>query len=258
MKQQEEQILTIKAIYPNVSNIYKPLTKGFAHEVYIVESDNGKFICRFSHKEISEHNMYISKLLQSHNINVPDVSLYNINGQYCETYPFIEGKTFHERLIEGMPVENQTKVFQELLNISYKIAEIPYDNNVKKQFPEVLFARITKKFFRIINKHRTVLSHTDLTARNVILDNSDNVKAIIDLDSVLPESNIFTLLVLAREADAYGYDVNKLLKLYKNIQHVEYDIDPQIQIKTFMVLRKIYKTIFNEFMRKQLLKIRIN
>ena len=254
MKTQDKHILTIKTLYPNATNVYKPATPGFVHDVYIVEDNDKKFVCRFSDKATAEHNLYVSKLFQTYNINAPRVSLYKANNQYCETYPFIEGKTFHERLIEGMPTENQGKVYKQLLEMSFKIAEI--QNYTIPPLAESLTVSLSKKIFKILNPNSSVLSHTDLHAKNVILDESDNVRAIIDLDAVSPEPLIFTLVVLARDTYIYGFDSNKLVEMYGNRKEPN-RLSPKAQIKIYAFLRNIYKGLSTDFIRKQLLKIHI-
>lgn len=185
MNKQNTKILCINAVYPDATSITKPVWPGVLHDVYIAETTKGKYICRFSGKQNAEYNLYISNLLQKHNIKVPCISVQNVDNTYIETYPFISGKTFYERLIEGMPKEKSAKIYEQLFDIVYKITKINYDINKVPALPWVTKTAIN--IFKQFNPHEKItLCHNDMHAKNVILDEEDNIRALIDMDSIYP------------------------------------------------------------------------
>ena len=93
MFQKDKQILCIKNIFHDIKSITMPAIQGINHTVYIVKTNDKKYICRFSSPETAQHNFNVSKLLLDNGINVPDVSIHKFQDMYCESYAFLEGKT---------------------------------------------------------------------------------------------------------------------------------------------------------------------
>ena len=91
-----------------------PAIQGINHTVYIVKTNDKKYICRFSSPETAQHNFNVSRLLLTNNINVPDVSIHKFQDVYCETYAFLEGKTLHERTLEGISDGKKKKIYAQL------------------------------------------------------------------------------------------------------------------------------------------------
>lgn len=252
----EKQILDIKKIYPNNIGIYEPFNKGFVHNIYIVkDKDNNEFVCRFSSENIAKHNSYVSKLLNSNGIKVPDVSLYNFGEEYCETYPFIKGKLLYERIQEGISKDKMENVYKQLFDISYKMAQIPYNFDKKIEIP--LTAKVAIIFSKILNSTTNALCHTDLNFKNIVLDNDDNVCALLDLDGVLSESMAFVFINTLRTPYYYGYGIETLTPLCRP----EY-IKPRLfgiktQTKLYSAVRVCAKKILGKAVIKQLLKIKV-
>jgi hypothetical protein len=251
MKIQDKQFLQIKKLYPNATFVFRPFTPTTIHDVYIVENSGNKYICRFSNKNIAQHNLKVSKTLIAHDIPVPKVSVYNFGDCWCENYPLICGKTLHERLIEGLSGEKLDNIYQQLFEILYKISLVPYDD-----IPPISISVVSKsirKTFDIFNPAPTKLCHSDLHSKNIILNEQDNVRALIDLDAVFPGNLSFAQFKIINNAKTYGYDICKFENICKdiNINKIEK------QIKNFKIMSDLYKIVLPEFMRKQLLKIRL-
>ena len=212
MIKRDKQILCIKHVFKDVQSITVPAVSGFVHNVYIVKSADKKYICRFSDKTTAEHNFRISKLLLSYNINVPDISINKFGDMYYEVYPFIKGKTLHERILEGMSDEAKDKVYEQLFNLSYRIAAVQYEPNSIPRNNNML-AKIVTKIFDKLNAHEPkVLTHTDLNAKNIILDEEDNISALLDLDSITDRSFSAAFVSMRSCAKAAGYTPKKLIK----------------------------------------------
>lgn len=255
MDTDNKHLAHITKIYPNAISVSKPTIDGLVHDIYIVQNNDGKkFVCRFSTPDMAYHNEVISKLLSGHGINVPNVSLYKTGTEYCETYPFISGKTLHERLIDGIPEKQQDKIYQQLFDISNRISQIPYTNYTKPLVP--ITAKIVTNIVKRINHGPVLLCHNDLLAKNVILDENDDVFALVDLDSVYPEHNAFSLIHMMQNAHNYGYNINKMRPMYQKHKIKPKFINLESQAKIYMVAKRIGKFMLNKFLIKQLLKIR--
>ena len=256
MNTYEKHILNIKQIYPQSIEISQPAVRGFAHDLYIVKTaQNDKIVCRFASKTTAEHDLYVSKLLNSNGITVPDISLCNFGEEYCETYPLIAGKTLYERIHSGISHEKLDNVYNQLFQISYKMAQIPYEFSEKVSVP--LTAKTAIIFCKLLNSGTVGLGHTDLIAKNILLDDSDNICALLDLDSVYPESMSFVIINMLREARHYGYDIRKLIPLCDK-NHIKprlLGIAPQAKI--YSAAKSLGEMIFGEFMIKQILKLKV-
>lgn len=255
MSTKDSHILTVKQIYPDATNIDKPCIQGYDHDIYIVTTNKNKFVCRFSDEQMAQHNYYASKLLTQYNIPVPRVSIYKCGTEYCETYPFIEGKTLHERLTEGMSYEKISDVYSQIFDISRKISKVPFESITTTKRP--ITTKIHANFFNFFNYSKVALCHTDLHAKNIILDDTDNIKAILDLDSFYPEHTAIPVIVTVADAKSYGYKIQNLADIcYKeNIKQKIFPIETQIKI--YNTVKNTTKKILGAFMVKQLLKIRV-
>lgn len=259
MHNQDSIFSTIKQIYPDTEEIIQPDIKGYVHKTFIVRtySDN-KFICRFVDKKTAIHNLYVSNLLTEHDIPVPKVTIHQQDSQYIETYSFIDGKTFQERLIEGIEKEKLYNIYHQLFNMAYKISKIPYNKETKLaiSLPTYLISTL----FKILNpKLKKQLCHHDLYPSNVILDDQDNIKSLIDLDSVTPVSLGFSLFVIIRDVATRKYcDLNTLEQMILCIPS-QYARIPKLntQLKIFEIERKITRFFIDQDTCKQLLKIRV-
>ena len=239
----------IKQIFPDTITITEPPVLGLAHTVYIVERAKGKYICRFSNKIVAEHNLKVSNILKTYRIKAPRVSIHDCGKYYCETYPFISGKTLYERLQEGLSGEKLDNVYRQIFDISYKIEKIPCKDVEKTPIPfSSDFLRRTVSF---LNPSKKKLCHTDLHAKNIILDENDNVRAILDLDAVCCDYVSAAHFIIMKNAKKYGYDINKLFKLSKDI-----DINNP-GMKMFSKISETYTRVFPESLRNQILKVRV-
>lgn len=250
MNTKDDNLLKIKQIYPQLSAIYKPATIGNMHDVYIVEQGSDKFICRFTDSLTAIHNLKVSCSLSAHNIPVPKTEVFAFDGDWCETYPLIVGKTLHERLMEGLKGEKLDNIYQQLINISRKISEVPYDATFNNTAP--IISKIARKIFASLNPSDKKLVHADLHAKNIVLDNEDNICAILDLDDICPESSSVADIGIMKGAKSYGYTIQK----FKDFG-IKCDTNKiEKQLKVFFALRKAYYAMFSDCFRKRILNIR--
>ena len=251
MKKQDKHFLTIKQIYPDVISVTQPITVGKIHDIYIAETNRQKYVCRFSNEIIAKHNLEASQILTSFNIPVPKVSIYDYGEYYCETYQFIPGKTLHERILEGLSDEKLDNVYRQIFDISYKIAEIPCENI--KPIPMPFVSKVLRQTIATFAPSQKKLCHTDLHAKNILLDKQDNVRAILDLDAFSMEPMTVAYFIMLKDSQTYGYDLNRLNETLNklNIRNIG------TQIKIINTATQMYHFVFPECLRKQLLKIRV-
>lgn len=247
MIKNDKHILQIKNIFYDIKSITMPAIQGCNHAVYIVKTNNKKYICRFSSPETAKHNFYVSRLLLANNINVPDVSIHQFQDMYCETYAFLEGKTLHERILEGISDDKKNKIYEQLYDLSCKIASIQYDSK-KVNSHENIFAKMTDKLFSLANPHdKKVLVYADLNVKNILLDQDDNVCALIDLDSIDERNFSFGFVSMMSCAKSAGYIPQETIKKYlATRQKTRVNIQKQIHIYNFLV--QVYINVFRKHM----------
>lgn len=242
MIERDKHILCIKNIFHDTQSITMPSVAGFVHTIYIVKTANKKYICRFSNKTTAQHNQAISKLLLAHNINVPDVSIRYFEDMCCETYPFLNGKTLHERMLEGISDQEKARIYEQLFDWSCKIASVKYNSGEIMGNSNKLSKIVTKIFGLINHNEPKVLSHIDLNTKNIILDSKDNICALIDLDSVDERnfSTMFTSMISC--AKSSGYTPEAIIKKYIDTTPKSI-ISIRNQIKIYHCLRQLYINI---------------
>ena len=224
-----------------------PAVPGFAHAVYIVKTTDNKYICRFSNKATAKHNLNISKLLLSRNIKVPDVSVHEFEDLCCETYPFIDGKTFYERMLEGITDKEKDKIYEQLFDLSHKIASVQYDSKSVNSH-ENIFAKTAEKMFAFVNPHeKKALAYADLNTKNVLLDKNDNVCALLDLDSVDERNFSFGFVSMMCSTKTGGYFSKKTVEKY-TLTHPKSRLSMQKQIQIYNCLIWLYINIIRKHM----------
>ena len=251
-------ISAINYLYPNAKEVALPCIRGHIRDVYIITNEHDeKFVCRFSNEKTAKHNLNASQLLTKYSIPVPQVTICKYNSQYCEIYPFIKGKTFCERISDGLSKDKFDRIYNQLFDIAYKISQIPVDNTLNISLP--LPTRLIKGLFNVLNpESKRQLCHYDMYPSNIVLDDQDNVCGLLDLDSVTAISLRFALFVVMRDAAIRGYyDIQDLEKLSVKLNEPYNKISLDRQMKIFMMQRNVIKFLLSEKIRNQLLKIRI-
>ena len=250
MDKKDKHIYAIKQIYKNAESISGVNIAGYIHDVYIVKDSGQKYICRFSDKITAQYDLHISKLLLSNNICVPNISVHKFQDLYFETYNFISGKTFHERIIEGISDESKDRIYKQLFNLSVKISKIPY--RPIKSPNESVWLKCLRSLFHTINAHeKRTLCHFDLHTKNVILDNNDNVMALIDLDSINLYKPTFAFVSMMAHAKRHGYQSNELIKEYEKTIKKKPIISVQSQVNIYYYILCFYI----DFLRKHMLNL---
>ena len=232
-------ISCVKHFYDKDVKITKPEVAGKTHPVYIAETDAEKTVFRFSSRDCAVANSSNSALLNDYGVPVPQIHIYRINGEYCEVYPLVNGKTLFEKISnEQITKEQLYRVFQQMVGFSSKIACIPFKNynHFCHMNPQVLKAHY---MFQLFQPMPLQLSHTDFNMQNTILDENNNIIALLDLDGVTPAhyNTMFGRICLC--AKQAGLDVNKICSWYPQVQRedscVLLGIKPQMKLYCFLM-----------------------
>ncbi len=249
MKKHSKYISLITTLYGQDVKISQPDFVGLHHPIYIAEKNNEKNIIRFSSKECASRNFHVSRLLRKYDIPVPELSFYNFDNQYFETYTFIEGKTLYERHQEGISQEQIKNVYRQLCDICYRMSKIP----VKEAENIHLHTCKTDTFFKFLNFSPRVIGHCDLNDKNILLDKNDNVCAILDLDQVELKTFELILINLFEVAKEKGYDfsVESIKDFFPSVYHEKALLNLSQQ---YEIYKKIVNTKDKILKNKQILQ----
>lgn len=184
MKKSDKYISCVKQVCGQNAKITTPAIAEKNHPVYIAETDKKKTVFRFSSQECANANEYSSTLLNRYGIKVPKITVQELNGKYCEIYPYMDGVTLREKLIKkDISKDGLHYVFKQLIDLSVKIADIPIqDGGVF--YPQNSRIALLNVFFQAVQPSVSPLCHTDLSLTNVLLDADNNIVGLLDLDGV--------------------------------------------------------------------------
>lgn len=236
MKNSNKHISILQDLYGKNVQISQPICKGEHHPIYIVGTEKNKTVFRFSTKDCAFRNFKMSNLLRKHGISVPEVCVFRIDGKYCETYDFIEGKTLYERHMEGLSAEKVKNIYTQLFDICRKMARIPVSNVADLQ----LHTCKCDMFFKLLNNSPRIIGHCDLNDKNILLDKDDNICAILDLDGIClktPELLLINLFECASEK-GYEYNIESIKEFFPHRYHDDALLNLSKQYK-------IYKKLVN-------------
>lgn len=255
-EKQLKDIENIKELFHGDIKIELPEYPGEVHDIYIVTTESNKIVFRFSDPETALKNAHTSRVLRKYGIPVPEVSTHRITtkkNSYVEVYSFIEGKTLYERNLAGISKEKITDIYKQLYEICLKMAKIPvkeirYDyNNAEFDF------QIKKKdlFFSAMNMAPLVVGHDDLHDKNILLDENDNICAILDLDAIRLKPLVIFLMRMADEWQKYGFDIDSIKELAPKLYHNGKLPNIKKQVKIYETLRNVFHGNFSQLLKKR-------
>lgn len=234
--QKQRDIDNIENLFFDKVKITEPKYPGAVHDIYIVEHKGEKEIYRFSSKECVLRNAISSSVLRSYGIPVPNIAVYKIGSKYCEVYPFIEGKTLHEKYKEGLTKEQIEKIYKQLYDICLKLSKIPV-----KKFEHLGLTRTNMDvFFQVMNIAPRVVGHTDLHDKNILIDDDNNVCGIIDLDGVAIRPFALLVLKLFQNAERYGYSAETVKSFNQDIYNNKHLLNLSNQAKLYDKIKRFF------------------
>lgn len=169
--------------------------------LFEAEQHGEKFLYKVSNEISTFSNMMLAQKISAAGVKVPDVKIFACNGVFFERYKKIPGKTLTQALLEGMRPEKYQQILVDVLIADNKINRIPLCRlsddmitnlaiyNKRKQQNTIDFGKTLANIYYPINKKLTShgyleLHHCDLNPSNILLDENDNFKALLDLNGV--------------------------------------------------------------------------
>ncbi|MBR5904258.1 MAG: hypothetical protein IKZ49_01850 [Alphaproteobacteria bacterium] len=137
---------------------------------------------------------------------MPNISVYKIGTKFCEIYPFVEGKTLHEKHNQGLSKEDIEKIYKQIYDLCLAISKVPVSELQHITTPVTK----TDRLFQIMNFAPLVAGHNDLHDKNILIDDNNNVCCILDLDSISIKPFAMFLVRLFEKASEYGYNIEDI------------------------------------------------
>ena len=183
-------------------NSLEPISTGWTNIVYKVKTDNGNYYFRFPRDDFWERTIVkdyeFAKFIKGKtSFNTVDLKL-----GYSENRPFsvhkeIEGVALAQKMNE-LSQEDIEKISTQLAQFMHELHNIPYDeqeifsiNNIGLELQdfitELLEKHVSKEDNQFwynnnfkVDSNEQCLVHGDFNSSNVLLDDNNNVTAIID------------------------------------------------------------------------------
>ncbi len=224
--------------FRGVINITTPNNAGTQNTVYFVKTNTGDFVAKFGCRDMVLKNCIAARLAGRHGISVPDVSTAEYNGQWIETYPMISGKTLFERIRSGMPEPAVRLAFENMLtqfvymgniqmpakqpinNKCFEIHNTTYEHT--KNSNGAAMAMVLRPIVYMLNRgraHNSGLYHSDMSPKNVIVNEKGHIVSIIDMDSMTVCNRDFAFSAIADKWCEMGFNLNELYDKYEYLSN---------------------------------------
>ena len=197
-------INTTLSKHTNTKQIKKiaPISTGWTNIVYRVETDDGNYYFRFPRdmfweKTIVKDYQFAQYILGKTSFNTVDLQLDYDNSRPFSFHKEIEGTALAEKM-DSLSDEDVLKVSKQIAKFMYELHNINFDKdkifsidniglNLNDFITELLDSHVSSsdKVFWQSNNFDTspsdyCLVHGDLNSSNIILDDENNISAIID------------------------------------------------------------------------------
>lgn len=224
----------IQAQHPGVWGFTTPDVSGTQNNILFAVVDDKEMVFKFGDKELVEKNEAVSKLYNIRQIPVPRIVARNQNDLYFEEYEKIQGRSLFEAMKRGMQDEQVKQVYQDILVCFEKMSRIApsyINSNLKSTVHEVAkinirnvngekVAQIFKFLVYMMNIFgRKGLYHSDITPKNIIVDNKGHFLGFVDVDSVNICSKNFAFATMAAKYKEMGFNPSELLADYRTLTH---------------------------------------
>ncbi len=186
-----------------IINSIKQNTTGWTNIVYEVSTNKGDFFFRFPRDYFWERTIvkdyeFAKYIKGKTTYQTVDLQLKEDNGRYFSVHKKIHGTPLAEKM-NTMSKEDVEKVSKQIADFMYQMHNLKYDENaiftidnigldLNNFIDELLELHVSEKDqlfwntnnFKIENKSEYCLVHGDFNSSNVLLDDNNNVCAIID------------------------------------------------------------------------------
>ena len=230
----EFYIDAIYNVFHRVIDIQYPTQRGSQNNVLFVKTADGDFVAKFNTRDMVIKNYDVSHLARQNGILAPDISIMGYKNTWFERYPLIQGKTLFERMKDGMPMPAIKRAFDEILTQFLHMDNLPIQNIRSNKCINVhdavyangrntsgpVLARILMSCVYLMNRgreHNVGLYHTELTPKNVIVDENGKLISLLDIDGMAICNRSFAFSVFADKWAQAGFDLNELYDKYEHM-----------------------------------------
>jgi len=224
----------IRSIVPYVRNIQVPRIQGSQKNVFVVNSLDGTFICKFNCQELAKKNAVVSQALINAGIRVPDIKLGKNEEYWLEVYPIIDGKTLYEHIGNGLSGEKIQYIYHDIVYNFSKMDSICINllENTKTRYIHQVARRnisdVNNKLFGFVfsetvkqmNKCPIAdigVYHCCLTPKNIIVDENEKLAGFVDLDEIAIADKNYAFGMMAAKYQQVGQNPMDLVDYYENI-----------------------------------------
>lgn len=200
----------IKNAFPGAWDIRAPRIPGTVCPVFFCDTPSGAKVCRFSEQKIISRNRHVSDLLTMRNVPVPHSYVHVYIDTWFESYEYCPAPTFFECIKSGMTDTQIFDIYKQATNIQRQISDISptcfKPDNYKHMYE--VFAATQKmrvhptlaqaygavhKLFSYTDNMR--LLHNDLNSKNILVDSSNQIVRLLDMDSVALCNESFSVMM---------------------------------------------------------------
>jgi homoserine kinase type II len=182
-------------------NSVMPVSTGWTNIVFEVNTDDGNYFFRFPRDDfwvrtIVKDCQFANYIYGKTKFNTVDLRLKKDNSRAFSVHKKIEGKALTEKM-NNLSSEEVKKVSYEIAEFMYQLHTIKYDKNqifttdniglnLVDFLDELVNLHLSledKKFWKyseFSKKDNNCLVHGDLNPGNIILDENNNISAVID------------------------------------------------------------------------------
>jgi len=221
--------------FHGVIDVRYPNIRGAQNNLFFVKTNECEYVAKLGSRDMVIKNCAAGRLFAANNIPVPDIKISTYDGKWIEAYPMIPGRTLFERIRSGMPESLVKRAYTDILTHFAAMEQIQtkqfatdskarriYDmahENIKHTNGRVM-ASVMRTAAYMLNcgrRQNTGLYHTDITPKNVIVDEKGRLVSFLDLDGITLCNRHFAFAVLADKWTELGFDTRELFDKYEYI-----------------------------------------
>lgn len=252
-----------------ISNVFKSndvsysiIPTGWTNIVLDIKIKNNKYIAKlprndFWSKQIIKDCNISNFVKNTLHINTPEMSICYDNNRPFSIHKKIQGVPLTSK-IKSLSKDNKQKIAKQLANYISNLHT--FNTQLLPDYCQQYFTDFLSEMTKLSNNYEMeyfaqlfkdmndtknlVFSHNDLNIGNILLNENNDITAIIDW-SFAGICDIYTdLSVLSCRSDVFFYQ--QFIKEYENIRHITLDIN---KLKNRIDLRKHIEDVYIQYMK---------
>ncbi|MDE6250822.1 MAG: hypothetical protein K2M34_04295 [Alphaproteobacteria bacterium] len=225
----------IRQTIPNVYRISLPTIRGNKDNVLFAQTTYGAhYTFKFNGFDSAMRNSSVSHALINAKIPVPDIHVFQCDGQWFEGYPTLRGDTLYECVGHGATKTELESIYHQAVYYLGQMSQIDYSNidfgNLKYAHQSArndtantngaIIGNLTAMFVGIMNIGMPAsygLYHHGMTPKNILVSPKGIITGLLDIDEVSVCNKNYAFGVLAAKATLIGMNINALCSKYESI-----------------------------------------